>query len=101
MPKANTVKNSEQTRVHEHYILPGQQRTILSPFCFGSFVIPASVLHGKVFIGHETQFMRKANLEQLHTYNVLDLEFSCKWRRTAFDLWDKIKVIQYTIKYEP
>lgn len=67
-PKANTVKNSELTRVHEHYTVPGQHRGILSPFCFGSFVIPASALHGKVFIGHEIKLMREANVTQMITY---------------------------------
>lgn len=57
-PKANTVKNSKLNQVHELYILPGQHRGILSPLCFGSFVILASALHRKVFIGHEITFMR-------------------------------------------
>lgn len=65
-PKANTVKNSELTIVHEHYILPGQHGGILSPFCFGSFVIPSSALHVQVFIGHELNL----NLIQINTYMI-------------------------------
>lgn len=87
MPKANTVKNSEQTRVHEHYILPGQHRRIWRPFCFGSFVIPASALREKVFIGHEIQFIRKANSVQLNSSNVLDSKCSGEWKDTGISAW--------------
>lgn len=76
-PKANTVKNSELTRVHEYYILPGQHTGILSPFCFGSFVIQASALHEKVFIGHEIKFTRKTNLTQINTLNFSDSTGVC------------------------
>lgn len=77
-PKANTVKNSKLNPVHELLILPGQHGGILSPLCFGSFVILASALHGKVFIGHEIKFtsikQTFVSSEGLHSLHFLEIQ---------------------------
>lgn len=56
-PKANTVKNPELTRIHT--ARPTQ--SYLKSLLFWLIVIPASALHGKVFISHEIKFKREAN----------------------------------------